>query len=86
MPDARAGNTQDGHTLVEELQQRRTSKDSENENRRPADPDSKGDALGLYGVSGIPNVILIAPDGKIIATDIEGKELKAKLEEIFGDN
>ena len=49
-------------------------------------PAGKGDALGLYGVSGIPNVILIAPDGKIIATDIEGKELKAKLEEIFGDN
>ncbi len=49
-------------------------------------PAGKGDALGLYGVSGMPNVILIAPDGKIIATDIEGKELKAKLEEIFNDN
>ena len=49
-------------------------------------PAGKGDALALYGVSGIPNVILIAPDGKIIATDIEGKELKAKLEEIFNDN
>ena len=49
-------------------------------------PAGKGDALGLYGVSGIPNVILIAPDGKIIATDIEGKELKAKLEEIYTTN
>ena len=49
-------------------------------------PASKGDALDLYGVSGIPTVILIAPDGTIIATDIEGKELKAKLEEIFLDN
>lgn len=45
-----------------------------------------GDALNLYGVSGIPAVILIAPDGTIISTDIEGKELKAKLEEIFNDN
>ena len=47
---------------------------------------NKEDALDLYGVSGIPTVILIAPDGTIIATDIEGKELKAKLEEIFPDN
>ena len=49
-------------------------------------PAGKGDALDLYGVSGIPTVILIAPDGTIIATDIEGKELKAKLKEIFPDN
>ena len=49
-------------------------------------PASKGDTLDLYGVSGIPTVILIAPDGTIIATDIEGKELKAKLEDIFPDN
>ena len=49
-------------------------------------PASKGNALDLYAVSGIPAVILIAPDGTIIATDIEGKELKAKLEDIFPDN
>ena len=46
----------------------------------------KGDALNLYGVSGIPAVILIAPDGTIISTDIEGKKLQAKLEELFNDN
>ena len=46
-------------------------------------PSRKGDALDLYGVTGIPAVILIAPDGKIISTDLEGKKLKAKLEEIF---
>ena len=46
-------------------------------------PARKGDALSLYGVSGIPTVILIAPDGKIISTDLEGKALKTKLEEIF---
>ena len=49
-------------------------------------PDRKGDALDLYGVSGIPTVILIAPDGKVISTDLEGKALKAKLEEIFNDD
>jgi peroxiredoxin len=46
-------------------------------------PARKGDALSLYGVSGIPAVILIAPDGKILSTNLEGKALKAKLEEIF---
>ena len=49
-------------------------------------PADKGDALNLYGVSGIPAVILIAPDGTIISTDIEGKKLQAKLEELFNDN
>ena len=46
-------------------------------------PASKDDALSLYGVSGIPAVILIAPDGKIVSTNLEGKALKTKLEEIF---
>ena len=49
-------------------------------------PSSKDDALRLYGVSGIPTVILIAPDGKVISTNLEGKALKAKLEDIFNDN
>ena len=49
-------------------------------------PARKGDACELYGITGIPAVILITPDGTIIATDIEGKELKAKLKEIFPDN
>lgn len=49
-------------------------------------PSRKGDALDLYGITGIPAVILIAPDGKVISTDIRGKELKAKLEEIFSHN
>ncbi|WP_052342045.1 peroxiredoxin family protein [Xylanibacter brevis] len=49
-------------------------------------PAGKGDALDLYGVYGIPTVILIAPDGTIIAIDMESKELKTKLEEIFNDN
>ena len=48
-------------------------------------PARKGDACELYGITGIPAVILIAPDGKVISTDLEGMELKAKLAEIFSD-
>ena len=48
-------------------------------------PAGKDDAPRLYGVTGIPAVILIAPDGTIISTDLKGKELKAKLEEVFGE-
>ena len=35
--------------------------------------------------AGIPAVILIDPDGKVLSTDLEGKELKIKLEEFFND-
>jgi peroxiredoxin len=48
-------------------------------------PSAKGDACSLYGVSGIPTVILIAPDGKILSTDLEAGKLKEKLAEIFGE-
>ena len=48
-------------------------------------PSSKGDACNLYGITGIPAVILITPDGKVISTDLEGSELRAKLAEIFGE-
>ena len=48
-------------------------------------PSSKGDACELYGITGIPAVILITPDGKVLSTDLEGEKLKAKLEEIFKD-
>lgn len=48
--------------------------------------DLKGwDSLGseVYGVRAIPETVLITPDGKILATGLQGKELKAKLETIF---
>ena len=48
-------------------------------------PAREGDAGDLYGVSGIPAIILISPDGKIISTDLEGKKLADKLAEIFDD-
>ena len=40
----------------------------------------------LYGIDAIPHTILFAPDGTIIARNIYGEELKAKLKEIFPDN
>lgn len=46
-------------------------------------PSREGDARELYGVAGIPMVILISPDGKIISTDLEGRALAEKLAEIF---
>ena len=48
--------------------------------------DLKGwDSAGsdIYGVRAIPEIVLIAPDGKIIATSLCEEELKAKLAEIF---
>ena len=44
---------------------------------------SKAAASNLYGITGVPTIVLIDPDGKVISTDLEGKELKAKLEETF---
>lgn len=38
----------------------------------------------LYGVASIPATVLIAPDGTIIARNLRGPDLEAKLKEIFG--
>lgn len=51
--------------------------------RCPAD---KENALDLYGISFIPSIVVISPDGIILATDKEGKELESYLKEIFSDN
>ena len=51
--------------------------------RCPAD---KENALELYGISFIPSIVVISPDGIILATDKEGKELESYLKEIFSDN
>lgn len=40
---------------------------------------------GLYGVSAIPETMLITPDGTIIATGLAGKALQDKLQEIYGE-
>lgn len=50
--------------------------------------DLKGwDSAGsdIYGVRAIPEIVLIDPDGKIIASGLREEELKAKLAEIFKD-
>jgi len=37
----------------------------------------------LYGIGGIPHIILFAPDGKIVARDLRGDILKAKIAEVM---
>lgn len=41
-------------------------------------------AAALYAVSSIPQNYLIGPDGKIIAKNLRGEDLDAKLQELFG--
>ena len=36
-----------------------------------------------YGVAGIPQIILFAPDGTIVARDLHGEQLKNKVEEVM---
>ncbi|MBS1495309.1 MAG: AhpC/TSA family protein [Bacteroidetes bacterium] len=40
-------------------------------------------AVGLYGFDGIPYNVLIDPQGKIIATELRGEALEAKLAEVL---
>ena len=41
-------------------------------------------ATDAYGIEGIPEIILFAPDGKILARGLRGNAIGQKLEEIFG--
>jgi peroxiredoxin len=43
------------------------------------------DAARLYGVSSIPHTFLLDREGKIIAKNLRGEALWAKLREIFGE-
>lgn len=38
----------------------------------------------LYGISGIPHLILFGPDGTVVARDLRGERLEAKLAELLG--
>ena len=38
-----------------------------------------------YGVQGIPQIILFAPDGKIVARDLHGEELKAAVDKVMAE-
>ncbi|MEM9675168.1 MAG: TlpA disulfide reductase family protein [Bacteroidota bacterium] len=42
-------------------------------------------AARLYNINAIPATVLLDPEGKIIAKNLRGQELEAKLAEIFGD-
>jgi thiol-disulfide isomerase/thioredoxin len=39
-----------------------------------------------YGVTGVPTMLLVGKDGKVIATETRGKKLNKKLAEIFDKN
>ena len=42
-------------------------------------------AIEAYKFNGIPYILLFDPEGNIIARNLRGEELKAKLAEIFGE-
>ena len=42
-------------------------------------------ATNAYNISGIPHIILFAPDGTILARGLRGAEIEGKLSEIFGE-
>ena len=42
-------------------------------------------AADVYGITSIPASILLNPKGKIVAIDLRGKDLGAKLKEIYGE-
>lgn len=41
-------------------------------------------ASDAYGVMAIPSNVLIDPEGRIVASDLRGEQLQAKLKEIYG--
>ena len=43
----------------------------------------ESDIVKAYGVSALPEMVLIGPDGTIVAEDIRGDELKEKMRDIF---
>ena len=43
--------------------------------------DNKDNATEMYGIKGIPQIILFAPDGTIVQRDLRGSEMKALVEE-----
>ncbi|MCB9338610.1 MAG: TlpA family protein disulfide reductase [Lewinellaceae bacterium] len=45
----------------------------------------QNEAAQLYGVSSIPHTVLVDREGKIIARNLRGEALDAKLAEIFGE-
>jgi hypothetical protein len=44
----------------------------------------QSEVVPMYGISGIPFTVLVDKNGKVIATNLRGDSLKAKLEELLG--
>ena len=42
-------------------------------------------ATDLYGINGIPEIILFAPDGRILKRGLRGENIEKELAEIFGE-
>ncbi len=42
------------------------------------------EATTLYGIQGIPQIILFGPDGTIVARDLRGEAMKEKVAEVMG--
>ena len=47
---------------------------------------NKTDATELYGIAGIPQIILFDPAGKIVARDLRGEEINKLLDQALQDN
>lgn len=47
--------------------------------------DSRQEAMKLYGVDGIPHIILFAPDGTIVARNLRGAEMKLQVAEVMNE-
>jgi hypothetical protein len=47
------------------------------------DGDDKSDLASKYGVRSWPSMILIGPDGKVIARNLKGKAIKWAVEKAF---
>ena len=45
--------------------------------------DAQAIPLELYGIQGIPHIILFGPDGTILARDLRGEALKSKVAEVM---
>lgn len=45
--------------------------------------DTQEKAMELYGINGIPHIILFGPDGTIIARNLRGESMKLKVEEVM---
>ncbi len=47
--------------------------------------DTEGNAADLYGVDGIPQIILFAPDGTIVKRDLRGKDMIQTIDQIMNN-